>query len=357
MTTHTAIKPHRVIIIGAGPAGLATAKCLADHGVEARVLERGGSVGAALRSVDPDMALFSPARLSRLPGMELASATTYPTIGELVAALEGYRARYALAVITCHVDSVERGPSGFIVRGTDPSGAAMEVEGTHVINATGLIARPRLPSDFDRSSSRLAWMHSLDVRRDQLDGSRRLLVVGAGASAAAILEMWLSHRRSDDHAWIAVRSKIRVMPRSLLGLDLHYVVWLPEHLPGRPLGPLVAAGDPMWGRTVPRAITRGTIEQVEVAAYLPTTVQLTDGRALEPDLVVFATGFDHATPHLDALVEYDPRGWPIARRGESTRTPGLFLVGSRYARSLASATLRGIARDAAFVARRIAGSV
>ena len=356
MTTHTAATPKKVVIIGAGPAGMAAAKCLADHDVSSTMLERGAIVGAALRTVDPEMALFSPARLSRLPGMELRSAATYPKIGELVTALERYRDDYALEPIACHVDAVERVPSGFVVRGTDISGTAMVVEGTHVINATGIIARPRIPADFDRSISRLRWMHSLDVRRADLVGSRRLLVVGAGASAAAVLEIWLTCRRSDDRAWIAVRSKLRAMPRSLLGVDLHYLTWLPEHLPGRPLGPIVSAGDPMWGRTVPRAIKQGAIEQVTIASYFPTAVQLADARAIEPDLVVFATGFDHATPHLGELVEYDREGWPLARRGESTRTSGLYLLGTRYARSLASPFLRGIARDAAYVARRIAAA-
>jgi putative flavoprotein involved in K+ transport len=343
-----------VLIIGAGPAGVATAKCLADRRIRYTLLERGGVVGAALRSVDPEMTLFSPARLSRLPGMDLEATTAYPTIGELVTALDRYREQHALAPMACDVTAVERTPTGFVVRGTDPHGAAMAVEGTHVINATGIIARPRLPAELDREATRLHWMHSVGVRREHLAASRDLVVVGAGASAAAVLEMWLAHRRPDDRASIAVRSKIRVMPQSLLGLDLHYLVWLPEHLPGRPFGPLVAGKDPMWGRTVPRAIKRGTIEQVTIASYRPTTLALSDGRELAPDLVVFATGFDHATPHLDGLVDYDGDGWPLVRRNQSLRTPGLYVVGSRYARSIASPYLRGIARDAAYVARHIA---
>lgn len=340
----------RVVIIGAGPAGLAAAACLSRRGVAYTLLERGPVAAAALRKVDPDMALFSPARLSRLPGMELASATRYPTFRELTAALDRYREKYALELVPgCEVIAVERTPRGFVVRGT--SG---EYEGSHVISATGLIAAPRLPAELDVATSKLRWMHSLDVRSEHVASSRRMLVVGAGASAAEVLEAWLAHRRSDDRAWIAVRSKIRSMPSSVLGIDVHYLVWLPEHLPGRPFGARLSPGDPMFGSEVPRAVRRGEIEQVAIARYAPASVELVDGTAIEPDLVVCATGFRHDTRHLGELIERDPDGWPIARRCESRVTPGLYVLGARYARSIASPYLRGIARDAAFVARRIA---
>lgn len=340
----------RVVIIGAGPAGLAAAACLSRRGVACTLLERGPVAAAALRKVDPDMALFSPARLSRLPGMELISATRYPTFRELTAALDRYREQHALDIVPgCDVRAVERTASGFVVRAV--SG---EHVGSHVISATGLIASPRLPGELDVASSRLRWMHSLDVRREHVASARRLLVVGAGASAAEVLANWLAVRQSDDRAWIAVRSKLRTMPRTLLGVDVHYLVWLPEHLPGRPFGPWLSPVDPILDDEVTRALRRAEILQVSVARYLPASVELTSGEVIEPDLVVLATGFDYDTRHLGELVERDPAGWPILRRCESRRTPGLYVLGARYARTIASPYLRGIARDAAYVARRIA---
>jgi hypothetical protein len=69
---------------------------------------------------------------------------------------------------------------------------------------------------------------------------------------------------------------------------------------------------------------------------------------------VFATGFRHDTRHLGDLIERDAAEWPIVRRNESVRTPGVFVLGARYARNLASPFLRGIANDAEYVAARIA---
>ena len=60
---------RRVVIIGAGPAGLAAAVCLQHHGISYAVLERGAGPAEALRKIDPEMEILSPTRLSLLPGM------------------------------------------------------------------------------------------------------------------------------------------------------------------------------------------------------------------------------------------------------------------------------------------------
>jgi putative flavoprotein involved in K+ transport len=348
-----------VVIIGAGPAGLAAAACLGERGISYTLLERGDAVAAGLRRVDPEMRLFSPARLSRLPGMQAETGgERYAPFGAFVAALDGYaRARNITATTRAEVTSVERAGEGFAVRCRQAGGTASVHTGSHVINATGIVCAPRLPDDFDpaRAPAGGRWMHSLDARAADLQQARRLLVVGGGASAAEVLAIWLRVRQPDDQAWISLRSPLRAIPHFVLGLDTHYLSWLPEHLPARPFGPWFLSKDAMFGTEVPRAIRAGAIQQVPgVARYEPDGVVLTDGRKLQPDLLVLATGFRHVTSHLGDLVERDAEGWPLARGAESARTPRLHLLGSRFARTLASPYLRGIARDARFVARRIA---
>jgi hypothetical protein len=88
----------------------------------------------------------------------------------------------------------------------------------------------------------------------------------------------------------------------------------------------------------------------DFAGPAPVTV---DGQRLEPDLVVFATGFEYALDHVRHLVTTGARG-PRLRDCESADTPGLYFLGFRQCRTFASAYLRGIARDARAVAARIA---
>lgn len=340
-----------VVIVGSGPAGLAAAAGLASRGVAYTVLERGAVAIAALRGVDPEMALFSPAGLSHLKGMP-RSTTRYPTFRELLGALEQFRDEHAIEIKTDHaVTAVERDGNGFVVRTAHGDFAA-----THVINATGIAGSPRLPADLDRDAVRIPWLHSLDVRRSQVEGARRLLVVGGGPSAGEVLENWLAVRRPDDRAWIAARSKIRALPQRLLGIDLHYWLRPIDRLPGRRFGSWLAPKDPMWGKAIPRAIRRGELAHVTVAAYQPTSVALGDGTVIEPDLIVFATGFAHDTRHLGELVERDAGDWPISDRCQSRRTSNVFMLGSRFSRSIDSPYLRGIASDAEFVAAKIARS-
>ncbi|MBD0326806.1 MAG: hypothetical protein ICV68_10255 [Pyrinomonadaceae bacterium] len=52
--------------------------------------------------------------------------------------------------------------------------------------------------------------------------------------------------------------------------------------------------------------------------------------------------------------DYDPDQRPLVKNCDSTRTRGLYLLGYRFGRTFASPYLRGIARDARYVANRIA---
>lgn len=273
------------------------------------------------------MTLLSPTRLSLLPGMRrLAGDPPYLSFGELVARFEEYRRERGIAVTTgAGVTAVEPTGDGFVVRW--PGG---EVTGDRVINATGIISTPNLPRDFDPAATRLRWMHSLEVRRHHLETARRLLVIGAGPSATEVLEGWLAVRAPTDRAWLSVRGRLRAIPHRILGIDVHYWVWLPEHLPPRAIGGQPA--EPMTGRTVVKAIRAGLITRLPgVTSYQPDRVVAGD-TTVEPDLLVLATGFRYPTDHLPAT--------------------GVELLGHRPGRSLASPYLRGIARDARRLARR-----
>jgi putative flavoprotein involved in K+ transport len=231
-----------------------------------------------------------------------------------------------------------------------------EIVAAEVVNATGIITWPKLPEGFDPAAARYRWLHSLDVRTADLESGRRLLVVGGGASAAEVLERWLVVRPADSHAFLSLRSRLRALPRTVLGIDGHYWGWLPEQAPAWILGPLAGKlHEPMLGRTVPNAVRDGIIEVVPpVSAFAGAAPGLADGRTIDPELVVFATGFRYAAPHLGSTVESEGEGRPRIRACRSVADPAVWLLGARFSRTFASPYIRGIARDAEYVARRIA---
>jgi putative flavoprotein involved in K+ transport len=345
-----------VIIIGSGPAGLAAAETLAKRNIEYVILEKDSAVASALRRVDPEMRLLSPKGLSLMPDMHPAPDTpTYLPFAVLVRELERYQQQHKLKVeLDCMVLAIRKEARGFAVSYRSGDGEKRELHGSHVINATGIISQPRLPDNFHLEPRR--WRHSIDTRAEDLAAARELLVVGGGASAAEVLENWLRVRQEGDRAWLSLRSKLVAIPHWIFGIDIHYFSWLPEHIPTSLFG--WRAGrltEPMTGRAVIRAMRKGLIKRAPpVREYNRWEVEFENGQRIEPDLIVFATGFSYALEHLREVVELDPDGRPVVKNCESTRTPGVFLLGYRFGRTFASPYLRGIARDAEYVAERIA---
>ena len=345
-----------VIIIGSGPGGLAAAHALAQRNIEYVILEKDSAVAGALRRVDPEMRLLSPKGLSLMPDMHPEPGTpTYLPFRVLVHELERYQQQSNLKVqLDSTVLAIRKDERGFSVLYRAGDGERHELRGSHVINATGIISQPRLPDNFHLEPRR--WLHSIDTRAEDLTGARELLVVGGGASAAEVLENWLQVRRDGDRAWLSLRSKLVALPHWILGIDVHYFTWLPEHIPTGWLGRRVARlTEPMMGRAVIRAIRKGLIKRAPpVREYKGSKVEFENGQRIEPDLIVFATGFSYGVEHLKEIVDLDSDGRPLVKNCESTRTPGAFLLGFRFGRTFASPYLRGIARDAEYVAERIA---
>ncbi len=200
-----------VIIIGAGPAGLAAAQTLAKRNIDYVILEKGSSVASALRRVDPEMRLLSPTALSLMPDMKIEpGAPTYLPFKRLVHELERYQQQHESEgqLSIAQFSQCERERVGFSVRYRTGDGEESSIRGSHVINATGIISKPRLPDNF-KPVRRPAAGCTVSTRVRKISQSaRKLLVVGGGASAAEVLENWLRVRQEDDRAWLSLRSRL-----------------------------------------------------------------------------------------------------------------------------------------------------
>ena len=95
------IRSHEAIVVGAGPAGLATSRELARAGVEHRVLERGDQVGYTWANLYDSLVLHTGRHLSALPGLAFPSGTPlFPPRRDFLDYLHRYASTFSLPIET-----------------------------------------------------------------------------------------------------------------------------------------------------------------------------------------------------------------------------------------------------------------
>ncbi|WP_309103439.1 NAD(P)-binding domain-containing protein [Microbacterium sp.] len=209
-----------IVVIGAGPQGLAAAAHLSERGLEAVVLERGEGPGAAvsewghvrLFSAWPELVDGAARRLLEPTGWR-APASGYPTGAEWVggylaplSAALGDRVRYATTVTGVSRRGSDKVVDGgrdtrpFVIHTTDANGDESRLLAGAVIDASGTWGLPN-PAGADgypargeaKASDRISYRIPDDV--STLAGTH-VVVVGAGHSAAhAVLRLTELARR------------------------------------------------------------------------------------------------------------------------------------------------------------------
>ncbi|CCG04183.1 putative Flavin-containing monooxygenase [Blastococcus saxobsidens DD2] len=201
-----------VVVVGAGPTGLATAAALDRRGVPAVVLEQGDGVGAAWRRRYRGLRLNSGRAFSGLPGMRMPrGAGTFPGRDDVVTYLEAYSAAAGLDVRTgVHVRRVteDRGQWRVV---TDHG----DWRTGEVVVATGLLARGAVPPEWGADRSSIRTLHSTDYTDPVPFAGADVLVVGAGSSGFEIAHD-LAHGGARG-VWLAVRTPPNILPRSVAG--------------------------------------------------------------------------------------------------------------------------------------------
>jgi putative flavoprotein involved in K+ transport len=112
----------------------------------------------------------------------------------------------------------------------------------------------------------------------------------------------------------------------------------------------------MAGGTARKLIKSGRVPTFPVISrFEGNSVLFADDRRLQPDVVLFATGFRPALGHLASLnVSTSPEnGTPGLRDLESVSVSGLYFLGLDHGRNFQSRFLRGIRNDARFLAERL----
>ena len=133
-----------VLIIGAGPAGLAAAIAATKAGLTYQVIEKGALVNSLLH-YPTEMVFFTTPELMEIGGLPFTSPNDKPSRME---ALRYYRRAadtYKLEVVFDEtVTSLARGADGFVVEAEHTRGGRRTIRGRTVVLATGAYDFPNL---------------------------------------------------------------------------------------------------------------------------------------------------------------------------------------------------------------------
>jgi dimethylaniline monooxygenase (N-oxide forming) len=371
----------RVCVIGAGIAGLVTAKVLLEDGFEVSVFEKEASLGgvwAASRTY-PGLHANNPRESYAFSDHPFQrTADDFPSAPQIRAYLESYAERFGVAArirFGTQVVHVGRGEDGVhwevAVRA---AGRLERLEFDFVVVCNGVFSEPNVPrvSGVERFAGPV--LHSSQVTDPELVTGRRVIVVGAGKSA---LDCATWAAREGSSCILAFRRAYWMVPRYLLGvvrmdwlmlnrfsemLLTYYRQTRAEAFRHGPGGPVVR----LWWRGLSRLLRRvqgitpllvpdqplpaglefigvahetydlvraGRIEPKRGAIRRftgPTTVELETGETLEADLVVFATGWRQQVAFLDddsrQRIEHDG-GFRLYRLILPPDVPGLGFIG------------------------------
>lgn len=381
----------KIAIVGAGVAGLTTAKVLLQAGHQVEVFDRTPDVGGVWSSTRryPGLTTQSPAAQYSFSDYPMPKRPEWPTGAQVQAYLASYAAHFGVEPclrLGTTVDAVEPadGVWNVVTRTSDAAPVSQTFD--RVVVANGVFCEPAMPSypgreEFEGAGGRLvagSEVHDAEESRD-----KHVVVVGYGKSACDVTVALSSTAATTD---VIARQMLWKVPRKIAGVVNFKMLLLTRmgealfpylrlrgaerflHGPGDRLrrGMLNSIGSVSVRQfglqdkgLVPRGamedIVRGAIglategfyEGVEdgtIRVSRDTTitrlladdlgrpcVELVDGTVLPADLVVCATGFSQGVPFLDRGIAdklFDERGnFMLYRQVQPLDVPGLYFNG------------------------------
>jgi putative flavoprotein involved in K+ transport len=345
------------VVIGAGAAGLHTARLLAEHGIDHQVIDAGARVGDTWRERYRSLRLFTPRRWAELPGHGLGIGYfAYPTGAQFGDYLERCAAAIGSPLrLSTRVSRLSLRVDGRF-RLTLSTGDDLVAE--RVVVAAGAHRVPIVPRFAAGLDPAVLTVHSLDYHGPEDFAEGPVLVVGAGNSGTDI----------------ALEAAAAGHATTLAGRH-------PGQVPGRidtPIGNLIGGIAIRRLRGLTLDTERGRRFAAEHRGHGVNLVRnhlsdlrragvrlagrvdgvdggrpVVDGERMDAATVVWCTGSRPDLAFLDIPQAFGADRWPDHVRGLATRVPGLAFMGLPFQYSVASPTLMGMGRDAEYVVARL----
>jgi putative flavoprotein involved in K+ transport len=340
-----------VAVVGAGQSGLAAARALRDLRVSTIVFEASNRTTGSWPHYYDSLRAFSPAGYSSMPGIPFpGDPDRYPTRDEVAEYLDGYAAALDVEIRTSTpVSAVLEDDQGFVVVTGD--GERFRVGG--IVASSGSFSNPYRPPLSGEESFTAELSHVADYRNPAPYAGKRVIVVGAGDSAAQVAR----ELAPIAEVTLAARHPVRFVPQRIGGRDVHY--WLRETgfdvLPAEWLAKITGGSVVTDSVGLQQALADGLLDVRPVFSALEgDQVVWDDGDRERVDAIILATGYRPSLDYLRPLGALDPHGAPLHTGGISRTHIGLVYLGLEFQRSYASNTLRGVGADAAAVAAPLA---
>ncbi|WP_430691555.1 flavin-containing monooxygenase [Mesorhizobium vachelliae] len=360
-----------VVIVGAGPAGLAVAACLKQAGQDFIILEKANEVAPSWRRHYRRLHLHTVKSLSSLPFVPFPkNHPRYVPREKVVAYLDAYAERFGLEPrFGVTVKSIRREGDRLQVQ-TD----AGRFNARKIVVATGNNAEPVTPAFPGIEAFKGKLLHSAAYTEATPYVSKDVLVIGMGNTGA---EIALDLAESGAHPTISVRKGVHIVPRQLFGVPIQMVGiasrpmpqalndWMFPKILDLALGRLEKYGIVRPKQGILQGIDAGRIPVIDVgtvaaikqgrigiapdiASFTGDGVKFADGAEKKFDAAIFATGY---RPSYDAFL---PAELSPDKSGVNTRATelGVYLVGFY---NPVTGLLREIGIEAQAVAKDIAG--
>ncbi len=343
----------KVAVVGAGPAGLATARALGAAGIDYTVFERHSDVGGLWDPENPGSPVYDSAHfissktMSGFAGFPMPDDyPDYPSNRQILAYIRAFADHAGLRDkirFNTEVSAAERTDEGWRLQ----LGDGTTEEFTHLVAAPGTNWQPRvpeLPGKFDGEV-----IHSVEYRGGSQLRGRRVLVVGAGNSGCDIA---CDAARHADAAFISLRRGYHFIPKHIFGKPSdvfaeegpHLPLWVTQRVFGAMLrvivGDLTKLGlpkpdhklfesHPILNDQLLHHLRHGDIRaKGDVERLDGDGVVFRDGSRETVDLVILATGYDWPIPFVDhAVLEWEG-GRPVLWMNVfAPEDPRLFVAG------------------------------
>jgi len=354
-----------VVIVGAGPAGLAVGACLRRAALDFVILEMAHEIAPAWRRHYRRLHLHTVKAFSALPHAPFPQDyPRYVPREKMVAYLDAYAERFDLRPRFGEtVKSVRRKEDGYVLETETETFNA-----SHVVIASGSNAEPFVPSLPEMELFKGRRLHSADYTEAAPFAGQSVLVVGMGNTGA---EIALDLAERGARPTLSVRNGVHIVPRQLFGVPIQIVGIATQPLPRAvndrlfpiildlALGKLERYGIARPNHGILEQINAGRIPVIDVGTVAaiksgnikvaPDIQRFTERGALfvsgehgEFDSVIFATGY------RPGFAKFLPTAlWP-GKSGVTRQAAelGLYFVGFH---NPVTGLLREIGREAAAV--------